>query len=35
MILYEEAKLLGHLQGVTRHLERRIEVRTARGDGRA
>jgi hypothetical protein len=30
MILDEEAKLLGHLQTVTRDLERRIEVRRAR-----
>jgi hypothetical protein len=31
MILDEEAKLLGHLRTVTRDLERRIEVRRARG----
>jgi hypothetical protein len=32
MILDEETALLGHLQTVTRDLERRIELRKARGE---
>jgi hypothetical protein len=32
MILDEEAKLIGHLQTVTRDLERRIDLRRARGE---